>query len=264
MSARQRSLAGLRVLVTRGAEDCAEWAERLAAHGAIPVLLPCIRTEPIDTPALRDALGRAVRGADWLVLTSARGVAAFASLAGRQLPPRTRVAAVGEATAAAARQAFGRCDLIGAGTAERLGDALAAELQRDAGGHRKRGRTAESDPVFGAHVVLAVAANAGTVLADKLERAGARCERFDVYRTVPAPVASPKRALSSLEADNVVFASPSAVMGFVQQVNMDTAAAIYTIGPSTTAAARATGLAVTAEARTPSFEGVLEAMQWRN
>jgi uroporphyrinogen-III synthase len=39
---------------------------------------------------------------------------------------------------------------------------------------------------------------------------------------------------------------------------------VYTIGPSTTAAARSAGLEVTAEAREPSFEGILEAMQWRN
>ena len=39
---------------------------------------------------------------------------------------------------------------------------------------------------------------------------------------------------------------------------------VYTIGPATTAAARGAGLAVTAEAREPSLEGILEAMQWRN
>jgi uroporphyrinogen-III synthase len=38
---------------------------------------------------------------------------------------------------------------------------------------------------------------------------------------------------------------------------------VYTIGPSTTAAAREAGLAVTAEAREPSLEGLVEAMQWK-
>jgi uroporphyrinogen-III synthase len=50
----------------------------------------------------------------------------------------------------------------------------------------------------------------------------------------------------------------------VHLVEVDVAAKVYTIGPSTTAAARRAGLAVTAEAREPSFEGILEAMQWRN
>jgi uroporphyrinogen-III synthase len=94
-----------------------------------------------------------------------------------------------------------------------------------------------------------------------LASAGARCTRLDVYRTVPAPPAAPKRALSSLGAERVVLASPSAASGFVHQVDVDVPVAIYTIGPSTTAAARALGLAVTAEAREPSLEGILEAMQ---
>jgi uroporphyrinogen-III synthase len=102
------------------------------------------------------------------------------------------------------------------------------------------------------------------VLERTLTAAGAHCTRFDVYRTVPSPAAAAKRALSSLGADNVLLASPSAVTGFVQQVVIDVPVRIYTIGPSTTAAARAHGLTVTAEAREPSLEGILEAMQWRN
>ncbi|HEY3518884.1 MAG TPA: uroporphyrinogen-III synthase, partial [Gammaproteobacteria bacterium] len=59
-------------------------------------------------------------------------------------------------------------------------------------------------------------------------------------------------------------ASPSAVTGFVRTVDVDAAVSVYTIGPSTTAAARGAGLKVTAEAREPSFEGILEAMQWQS
>src|SRR5215831_17738734 len=76
----QRRLAGARVLITRGEDDCAEWAEELERRGARPVLLPCIRSEPIDTPELRAALAKAVADADWLVLTSRRGVEACARL----------------------------------------------------------------------------------------------------------------------------------------------------------------------------------------
>jgi uroporphyrinogen III methyltransferase/synthase len=112
-----------------------------------------------------------------------------------------------------------------------------------------------------AQVVLALAANAGDSLEHALASAGARCTRFDVYRTIPAPPAARKRALSSLGAERVVLASPSAASGFVHQVDLDVPVAIYTIGPSTTAAARALGLEVTAEAREPSLEGILEAMQ---
>jgi uroporphyrinogen-III synthase len=254
MTAAANALLGARVLLTRSEDDCAEWAEELERRGARPVLLPCIQAEPLDTPALRTALAAALTDADWLVLTSRRGVEACARLlvtrrAGAPAPAalaaRTRIATVGAATADAARAVLGRTDLVGGGNAAALGAALT------------------SDPRFarGVRVVLALAANASEALERALASAGARCARFDVYRTIPAPPAAHRRALSSLGAERVVLASPSAASGFVHQVDLDVPVAIYTIGPSTTAAARALGLDVTGEAREPSLEGILEVMQ---
>lgn len=237
------TLAGSRILLTRSAEDCAAWAERIAACGAEPVVLPCISTQLCDEPELRARLETAAASADWLVLTSQRGVEAFRTLHSAPLPERVRVAVVGAATAAAARAALGRADLVGGGTAERLAEALAPNVGA------------------GSHVLLALAANAGNVLETALTAAGARCTRCNVYRTVPAPPRTPKQALSDLRADRIVLASPSAVTGLVHQVEFDAPAAVYTIGPSTTAAARAHGLRVAAEAREPSLEAILEAMQ---
>ena len=116
---------GRRVLLTRSEEDCAEWAERLARHGADSVALPCIRCEPIATPASKAALAAAVPSSDWLVFTSRRGVEAFAALDPPTLPARCRVAVVGGATAEAARSELGRVDVVGAGTAAALGATLA-------------------------------------------------------------------------------------------------------------------------------------------
>jgi len=190
-----------------------------------------------------------VPSADWLVFTSRRGVEAFVALRPPALPAPCRIAAVGAATAASAQAELGRIDLVGAGgTAAALAATLTevGDLQR----HRR--------------VLLALAENAGDTLEVALAAAGATCTRVDVYRTVPAPPVAHRRPLSSLRVDNVVLASPSAVTGFVHQVDFDVPAEIYSIGPSTTAAARRAGLIVKAEAAQPSFEGVLEAMQWRN
>jgi len=236
-----------RVLLTRSEDDNAEWAEVLADRGTEPVALACIHCEPIDTPALRADVATAAAEAHWLTFTSRRGVDAFASLH-PGVPPRARVAVVGSTTAEAARARLGRVDLVGRdGTAASLG----ATLVRD------------GDLQRCPHVLLALAENAGDTLALALTAAGARCSRFNVYRTIPAPPAAAKRAMSALGADNVIFASPTAVKGFVQQVAVDVPIKIYTIGPSTSAAARAAGLTVTAEAREPSLEGVLESMQWQ-
>ncbi len=238
-----------RVLLTRSDEDCAEWAARFSDHGAEAIALPCIRCESIATPALKAELAAALPRTDWLAFTSRRGVDALIALASPRAAVDCRIAVVGAATADAAQAALGRVDLVGeGGTAAALAETLI-----------ERGELARHP-----RVLLAVAENAGDTLERALEAAGARCTRLDVYRTVPAPLAEPRRPLSALRVDNVVLASPSAVTGFVNQIDVDVPANVFTIGPSTTAAARRVGLAVTAEAREPSLEGILEAMQWRS
>jgi uroporphyrinogen-III synthase len=245
VTAAAATLAGRRILLTRSAEDCAEWAQMIEQRGAAVLMLPCIYCETLDTPGLRVVLNRALADADWLVFTSRRGVEAFAQMRGVPVPAKTRVAVVGAATADAAHAHVGRVDLVGRGTAAALAEDLATdgELERQP------------------NVLIAVAENAGDVLEHTLGNAGARCTRLDLYRTIAVPPVASKRRWSSLGAQQVVLASPSAASGFVHQVELDGPAAIYTIGPSTTAAARALGLDVTAEAREPSLEGILEAMQ---
>jgi uroporphyrinogen-III synthase len=242
-----KSLAGRRILLTRSADDCAEWAEELTSRGATPVVLPCIESETLDTPELRARLAHGVPQADWLVFTSRRGVEAFAVLHPGPIG-KARVATVGPVTAESARTRLGRNDLTGdGGTAERL-----AETLLESG-------LLEDRP----HLLLALAENADNRLANALQ-GEARCTRLDLYRTIPAPAPAAKRPLSSLGADNVLLASPSAVAGFANQIDVDGPVDVFTIGPTTSAAARAHGLVVTAEARSPSLEGILEAIEWRS
>jgi uroporphyrinogen-III synthase len=249
MTPHAASASSRRVLLTRSEEDCAEWAERFAERGAEPVSLPCIRCEQLTMPAMRAELVAAVPRADWLAFTSRRGVEAFVALEPPAWNARCRIAVVGATTAEAAKSALGRVDLVGRGG---TGAALAATLVSD------------GDLAHHPRVLLAVAENAGDVLERTLREAGAQCTRCNVYRTVAAPPTKPRRPLSTLRVDNVVLASSSAVAGFLHQIEVDVPVNVYTIGPSTTAAARRAGLAVTAEAREPSLEGILEAMQWRN
>ncbi len=241
-----------RILLTRSAEDCAAWATRISECGAQAIVMPCIETRAIDTPSLRSALADGVTAADWLVFTSRRGVECCRALLGPspggQRMSDCRIAAVGAATAEAAARCFGHVDHVGAGTGTELAELLVNDARLGPG----------------TRAALVVAENARDTVQKTLEAAGVRCERFNVYRTVPKPVRNPKQTLSALGADNIVLASPSAVVGFIHQVDVDTAAAIYTIGPSTTAAAEAHGLQVAAQAREPSLEGLLEAMRWRS
>ena len=236
-------LEGRKLLLTRDVDDAADWAEAFAAEGALPFVLPCIATAPIDDPALLVGLAGAMSHADWLVFTSRRGVDACAALIGGRLPAGIRIAAVGRATAEHVRARFRPPELVGPSTAGELGAELAARAD-----------------IEGASCVLALAANAGPALEQALTAAGANVERFDVYRTRPMAPIEPKHALSSLDCHAVIFASPTAVLGFANQVDVDMAPLFVTIGPSTSAAVRERRWDVAAEAREPSLSGIIESV----
>jgi uroporphyrinogen-III synthase len=237
-------LTGQKLLITRSADDAADWASTLAAEGATPIIFPCVRSEAIGDASLAGRFGAAIASADWLVCTSRRGVDRVAGLTGAKLPAKLRLAAVGMATAGRFREHFGRCELVGGGTAAALGAELA--------GH--------ADLPKAARCVLALATNAGPDLAAMLAAAGATVDRFDVYRTVPAGPLDPPQPLSGLGCDAVIFASPTAVRGFANQVDVDRAGVFVTIGPSTSKAVRAQRWNVAAEAREPSLSGIIASM----
>jgi uroporphyrinogen-III synthase len=233
------------IVLTRSAEDCEVWAANLHAQGIECVSLPCIKTQSLASPSLSVALADALADADWLVLTSQRGVTSVTELLEQPLPERLRVAVVGATTAQAARVQLGRADLVArVSTAAGLAQELARYLQPD----QKK-------------IVLALAENAGSVLEDMLSGAGQRCRRFNVYRTIPAPAGGARRRLTDVGGRTVFLASPSAVLGFVNQVEIDATARLVSIGPSTTAAIERAGLSVHAQAATPSLNGMLQAIK---
>lgn len=280
-------VTGQRVLITRAAEDCAAWASRLADAGALPLMLPCIECHPIRDPGVETRLAAALPTTDWLVLTSRRGAEALGELIARSDWTPTdeaamaaiRIAAVGPATEAAAASLPGQVELVApGGTAKSLAGALAARFRaRTTDGPRhvtrdsppqgnraaprppRRSSSTGGSP-WAAKCLIAVAENAGNIVEETLKQAGGDCLRLNVYRTTPAVPETAKQALSKLGADKILLASPSAVTGLVNRLEFDAAAEILTIGPSTTRAARAAGLTVTAEAARPSLEGLMEAM----
>lgn len=161
---------------------------------------------------------------DWLLLTSRNGVEAlFARLQG----PLPRVAVVGRGTAAALRARGIEPDFVAATSTQ---EGLAAELPRPAG-----------------RVLFAGAEDARDVLVREL---GA--DFAPLYRTVEL------RPTGFPDADLVVLASASAARSFAA---LELDRPCVSIGPVTSAAARARGLRVVAEARTHDREGLGEAVK---
>ena len=238
-----------RILLTRTREDCADWAAEIERLGAVPVVFPCIRCHDIATGELRERLAREVTRAQWIAFTSSRGVAAFARLYPGPTPlaPSVRVAAVGPATGQEARTRLGRADLVGTGgTAAAMAAELVPRLEPDD------------------RALIAVAENAGRSLEDALDDAERSYVRIELYRTSPFAPRPDRVTASELGARSVFLASPSAVTGFCNQVRLDMALDIFTIGPATTRAARAAGLDVTGEATRPGLPGLMEALHCAN
>jgi uroporphyrinogen-III synthase len=203
----------VKILLTRPQGRNEELARALEELGHEVVVEPLIAIEPLgDGPVDLD-------GYDWLVVTS---VAGARELRRRGRGRAKRVAAIGEATAAA----LGGADLI---PVESTQEGLLASLPRPAG-----------------RVLFAGAEAARRLLADEL-----KAEFVPLYRTHELhPEGIP-------DADVVVLASPSAARAFAA---LGRGIPAVSIGPETTSAAERAGIRVAREARTHDLAGLLEAL----
>lgn len=237
-----RGLAGRRVVVTRAAEQADSLAELLAERGAEPVVVPLVRID--DEPAGRAALAALdPAGFDWVIVTSPNAAQRLANRVGAGVPGVRALAAVGSATAAVARDAGLRVDLVPRRqSAEGLLDEFAAP------------------PGTSALVVQAV--DAAPTLVEGLRDRGLLVTAVAPYRAVPATPGAGQQ-LAALAADAVLFASGSAAQAWAEVFGTATPPIVVAIGPSTAAAATAAGLKVTAVAADHSLVGMVDTLERR-
>jgi uroporphyrinogen-III synthase len=220
------------VLVTRPDGESDPLVHALRRRGYRVHAVPMVQTEPVDFNAA------SLADCDWIVLTSARGVKALATL-----PPGPRFAAVGPETARALRaRGVEPSHVPGRADGADLGDTL--------------------PEVEGKRIALVRASAAGEDLPARLRRRGANVEEVTAYRTVEGPAASAetlRAALADPELRAVVFASGSAVRGFLR-LGGSTRLPAITIGPRTTSSARGRGFVVIAQADAQSVSGLADAV----
>lgn len=161
------ALAGLRVVILRSARPGDPLASRLAAAGAEVHCLPVLRIEPV-APAL-DVLARAGTAAAWIFVSRHAVQRAAVVLAGAGLRPTTQALyGVGAATAAEARERFGRA----AGYPD---DPTSEGLLR----------LPELQALAGRSVVIFRGVGGRELLRETLEARGARVDYCELYRRVP-------------------------------------------------------------------------------
>ncbi|MCS7221785.1 MAG: uroporphyrinogen-III synthase [Anaerolineae bacterium] len=256
---RDMPLSGKRVLVTRAAHQAGELSARLRELGAEPIEYPVIAiAPPKDLGRLDQALARAARGGyDWIVFTSANGVAAVAErMAALGLEGmgfgQARVAVIGPATARAAAELLRR-------PADVMPSAYVAEALAEAMGD-----------VRGQSILLARADIARPALPQALRAAGAQVDEVIAYRTVteePAITRQPDvlSLLAQGQIDAITFTSSSTVRAFIARVGRQALSDLHRvviacIGPITAEAARAEGLSPTVVAEEYTVNGLVTAL----
>lgn len=241
-----KTLAGLRVLVPRGGKWGDAVAANLRAHGAIPIIAPLINFASAADPApLQAALQRLEAGHySWLVVTSATTVDVLVSHQ-TKVPESTRIAAVGETTAAALGFAGYTVDFVPEGDNSARG--LVREWPRTAGGGR---------------VLVPQSDISEPTLVAGLSRLGFDAEYVAAYRTVAVEVAEQVVGdVASGRIGAILVTSGSVARQIAAQLSPlphDTLVAC--IGPRTAFDARAAGIAVHIIAEARSAESMIDGL----
>jgi uroporphyrinogen-III synthase/uroporphyrinogen III methyltransferase/synthase len=247
-------LEGRRVLVTRALHQAGRLSEGLRALGAEPVEVPVLEIRPPASFEPLDAALRKLDQFDWLILTSANTVRALAERAAESgielvLPATLKVAAVGEATAAAARKTGLQITFVPVSyVAESLIQGLA-------------------DRTAGQRILLARAEVARDVIPDALRAAGADVTVADAYRNV-LPEAAPEQLRRALAEgiDAATFTSSSSATHLAEAARLVGIAWPFagvpavSIGPITSQTLRELGWEPAAEANPSDIPGLVSAV----
>ena len=198
-------LAGRRILVTRALHQVGKLSDGLRALGAEPVEVPVLEIRPPESFAALDAALRGFNAYDWIIFTSANAVRALVERSASlgisfRSASQPQVAAIGEATASAARNAGFTVGLVpGSYVAESLVESLA-------------------DHARGKRILLARAETARDLIPDALRKAGAQVDVIDAYRNVlpesaPGLLRLKQRHRFGIEADKLLSPKPISLIG---------------------------------------------------
>ena len=243
-------LFGQRIVVTRDRRQSSMLAEPLEALGAEILFVPVIE---IADPAESSPLDQAIQNLasyDWLIFTSVNGVRHFVEALDRSdrdlRSLKAKLCAIGSSTRAAVEELHLRVDVMPEEyVAESLLEALAGE------------------DLKGKRILMPRAAAARDLVPITLRERGAVVDVVEAYRTIiPADAAARAKEALAHKPDWITFTSSSTVKNLLAVTGKEALAGIKvaSIGPVTSATARAAGLTVDVEAEPHTIEGLVEAI----
>ena len=246
MSPSQKPLAGWRVLVPRGGKWGDGVAASLRSFGAIPVIAPMINFASTENEAaLAGAFARLESGSfDWIVVTSATTVDVLVSQQ-VSMPEKTRVAAVGETTAAALVLAGYRVDYV-------------PESDNSARGLVKNW----PDAAGSGRVLIPHSDIAEPTIVAGLATLGLDVEYVAAYRTIGVRVADQvAEDVANGRVRAILVTSGSVARQIAEQLApLPADTVVACIGPRTAFDARDAGLTVHLIAETRSADSLVEAL----
>ena len=241
-------LTGRRILLTRAKPDD-PIARALRLAGAHVDALALTVSTPLESARLDAARDRLADGEyAWVVFSSWRAARAVVSSLPRARSRGTRIAAVGQATARWVSDHAGvSADLTGAGSAA----ALLARFPAPDSGARP--------------VLIPRSAAAPDTLPDGLRALGWSVEAVDAYTTTPADAADiPDNIAGNFRAgryDGAVLIASSQARALPPLLGLPPPTTrVVTIGAPTAATARRQGIAVAAQASSPTPDAIVRAL----
>lgn len=228
-----KPLTGWRVLVPRGGPWGDAVAANLRSRGASPIVAAMINFAPTDdAPALAQALAALSAGAfDWVSITSATTVDVL--FAWKVIVPETtKVAAVGETTAAALTAAGYRVDFVP--TEDNTAHGLLAEWQH------------VTEGVIPLRILTLRSEVAKPLITQGLRRIGHEVSSVVAYKTVGVPAS--QRVIDDVASGRVhaiLITSGSVAVQVQEQLGpIPESTLVAAIGPRTAKDAKAAGLRV--------------------
>ena len=241
-------LTGRRILLTRAKSDDAI-ARVLRLAGAQVDALALTMSTPLDSAQLDAARARLADGGyAWVVFSSWRAARAVADALPRACSLGTRIAAVGEATAQWVSDHAGvSADLAGAGSAAALLECFPAP-SADA-----------------RSVLIPRSAAAPDTLPDGLRALGWSVEAVDAYTTTPAGVGDIDADIAGNfrvgHYDAAILTASSQARALPPLLGLPPPSTrVVTIGAPTAATARRQGIAVAAQASSPTPDAIVRAL----
>jgi uroporphyrinogen-III synthase len=251
-----KPLEGKTIVVTRAPEQAKELTRALETLGARVLLMPTVSFAPAKDSEELDSALRHITQFDWILFTSQNAVRFFLWRGGELgigpavQPARPLIAAVGDATAQAARELDWRVDFV---AQTQTGESLAEELRGS---------------MNGKIVLLPRSDRVDERLPDALREAGAQVTEVAAYRTLRPRTINEEilGAVRRAEINAIVFASPSAFHNLATFVPLAELVALServqfaTMGSTTTRALREAGAKVAMEANNASSAGLANAI----